>query len=130
MKGIYILFRKEKNFTKEQRSFYKTYPLFEKNQYPIFERSFFMTKQELIEYLHNSGKMPDNYYYQVNGKSAEENYIEITRKRRDKIKQQLKERQDKLAAAAAQKQLEASIEKQAHKAIEKALDDVFKDFLK
>ena len=89
-----------------------------------------MTKQELIEYLHNSGKMPDNYYYQVNGKSAEENYIEITRKRRDKIKQQLKERQDKLAAAAAQKQLEASIEKQAHKAIEKALDDVFKDFLK
>lgn len=100
-----------------------------------------MTKQELIEYLHNSGKMPDIYYYQVNGKSAEENYIEITRKaqektklilqeRQDKLAKERQQRQDKLAAATAQKQLEAAIDKQAHKAIEKALDDVFKDFLK
>lgn len=32
-----------------------------------------MNKRE-IEYYHNSGKMPDWAYYQVNGKSAEENY--------------------------------------------------------
>lgn len=35
--------------------------------------------QEEIEYLHDIGKMPDWYYYQVNGKSFQENYISIHR---------------------------------------------------
>lgn len=30
--------------------------------------------QEQIEYLHSIGKMPDWVYYQINGKSAVENY--------------------------------------------------------
>ena len=39
-----------------------------------------MNRKEIIEFLHDSGKMPDEYYYQVNGKSFQENYIEIRRK--------------------------------------------------
>ena len=39
-----------------------------------------MTKEE-IEYYHNSGLMPDWIYYQVNGKTAEENYRDILMKR-------------------------------------------------
>ena len=29
---------------------------------------------EMIEWLHNTGRMPDWAYYQQNGKSADENY--------------------------------------------------------
>lgn len=32
--------------------------------------------KEQIEYLHDTGKMPDWIYYQQNGKSASENYRE------------------------------------------------------
>ena len=44
---------------------------------------------QLVEFLHNSGKMPDRYYYQLNGKSAEENYIEQKRKNQARIKEML-----------------------------------------
>ena len=44
-----------------------------------------MTKEE-IEYYHNSGLMPDWIYYQVNGKTAEENYRDISMKRNIFIK--------------------------------------------
>lgn len=30
----------------------------------------------MIEFLHNEELMPDRYYFQLNGKSARENYIE------------------------------------------------------
>ncbi len=30
--------------------------------------------KEMIEYLHDTGKMPDWVYYQQNGKSLQENY--------------------------------------------------------
>ena len=30
--------------------------------------------QEQLEYLHESGKMPDRYYYQQNGGTAQQNY--------------------------------------------------------
>lgn len=32
--------------------------------------------RQLIEYLHNEGLMPDLFYYQQNGKSAQENFVE------------------------------------------------------
>lgn len=32
--------------------------------------------KEMLEYLHDSGQMPDWAYYQQNGKSASENYRE------------------------------------------------------
>ena len=31
---------------------------------------------QMVEFYHDMGWMPDRYYYQLNGKSAEENYIE------------------------------------------------------
>lgn len=37
-----------------------------------------------IDELHNSGKMPDWAYYQLNGKSAQENYRQIQLKRQKK----------------------------------------------
>lgn len=36
--------------------------------------------QKIIEHYHNRGHMPDRFYYQQNGKSIEENYIEQKRK--------------------------------------------------
>ena len=44
---------------------------------------------QLVEFLHNSGKMPDRYYYQLNGKSAEENYIEQKRKNQARLREML-----------------------------------------
>ena len=40
-----------------------------------------MNRQELIEYYYNSGKMPLNYYNQLNGKTAQENYAAILKQR-------------------------------------------------
>lgn len=67
------------------------------------------SKQEIIEYLHDIGKMSDNTYYQLNGKSFNENYIDIMRKRQK-------------AKMSKQKEL-AEIEKKAEEAIEKAVND-------
>ena len=30
--------------------------------------------KQMLEYYHDSGLMPDRYYYQQNGKSAQDNY--------------------------------------------------------
>lgn len=35
----------------------------------------------MIEYYHDNGYMPDRYYYQLNGKSAQENYNDWKNKR-------------------------------------------------
>ena len=35
---------------------------------------------QMVEMLHNMGKMPDKAYYQLNGKSAQENYADQKRK--------------------------------------------------
>lgn len=37
--------------------------------------------REIIEYNHDMGYLPDRYYYQMNGKSANENYREIANRR-------------------------------------------------
>ena len=44
---------------------------------------------EQIEYLHNTGKMPDWIYYQQNGKSASENYVRIKNEMRHKWREKL-----------------------------------------
>ena len=41
--------------------------------------------QEEIEYYHNIGKMPDWVYYQINGKSPQQNYVEQRKKILDRI---------------------------------------------
>lgn len=58
-----------------------------------------------IEYYHNAGLMPDWAYYQQNGKSAQENYIQQKRnKRRNDKQQNLK--LDKLIEDKVEKSLE------------------------
>ena len=77
-----------------------------------------MTKEE-IEYYHNSGLMPDWVYYQVNGKTAQENYIDIVMKRDQEYRDLLNERE-----------VEESISKSLEETIGKCLDDILKEFNK
>lgn len=71
----------------------------------------------MIEYYHNTGQMPDWVYYQVNGKSFEENYNEICKKRHKELETYFNA-----------KHIEKQIEKELEKTIDKALDDVLKKF--
>lgn len=77
-----------------------------------------MTKEE-IEYYHNSGLMPDWVYYQVNRKTAQENYIDIVMKRDQEYRDLLNERE-----------VEKSISKSLEETINKCLDDILKEFNK
>ncbi len=77
-----------------------------------------MIKEE-IEYYHNSGLMPDWVYYQVNGKTAQENYIDIVMKRDQEYRDSLNERE-----------VEESISKNLEETIDKYLDDILKEFNK
>jgi len=47
---------------------------------------------EQIEWLHDHGKMPDWAYYQQNGKSATMNLYEQTKKFKDRVMREEKER--------------------------------------
>lgn len=76
-----------------------------------------LTKEQ-IEYLHDSGLMPDMYYYQINGKSFQENYISIHRQRQLQYKKLLVEYQQ-------QKQLEKDLDTVIEEAVDKALSKVF-----
>ena len=40
---------------------------------------------QMVELYHNQGWMPDWAYYQLNGKSAQENYADQLNKRRDQF---------------------------------------------
>ena len=71
-----------------------------------------MTKEE-IEYYHNSGLMPDWIYYQVNGKTAEENYRDILMKRNKEYSDLIVDRE-----------LEDSISKRLEETIDNCLDNI------
>ncbi len=71
-----------------------------------------MTKEE-IEYYHNSGLMPDWIYYQVNGKTAEENYRDILMKRNKEYRDLIVDRE-----------LEDSISKRLEETIDNCLDNI------
>ena len=71
-----------------------------------------MTKEER-EYYHNSGLMPDWIYYQVNGKTAEENYIDILMKRNIEYRDLIVDRE-----------LENSISKRLEETIDNCIDDI------
>ena len=86
-----------------------------------------LTPQE-IERLHRSGKMPDWVYYQVNGKSAQENWEEQHRKIIEGVRQREAEKRRQAEEKALEKKLEAEIEKQVGQAVEKALDELLKGF--
>lgn len=80
-----------------------------------------------IEWLHDNGKMPDWIYYQLNEKSLTENYHRFKQQQRLETMQKLEQRRRQ---AQAEKELEEQIEKKATAAIEKALEDLLKDFSK
>ena len=71
-----------------------------------------MTKEE-IEYYHNSGLMPDWIYYQVNGKTAEENYRDILMKRNKEYRDLIVDRE-----------LEDTISKRLEETIDNCLDNI------
>ena len=70
--------------------------------------------KEQIDYLHNTGKMPDWAYYQQNGGSAQENYNRQKIEQRQRITQKLQE-----------KELEEIIMKK----IETILEDLFSNII-
>lgn len=76
--------------------------------------------KQMIEYYQDNGLMPDWWYYQVNGKSAEENYIDIVNKRDRKYR-------DEVSLKREQEELEKQAEEELEKTLEKALDDILKD---
>lgn len=71
-----------------------------------------MTKEE-IEYYHNSGLMPDWIYYQVNGKTAEENYRDILLKRNKEYRDLIVDRE-----------LKDTISKRLEETIDNCLDNI------
>lgn len=76
---------------------------------------------DLLEYYHNTGKCPDRYYNQLNGKTAQENYNAILARRQEFIRELLN-----------QERLEALVEKEVAKRLEDtvadALEDIFAGF--
>ena len=70
--------------------------------------------KEQIEYLQNTGKMPDWAYYQQNGGSAKENYNRQKLQQRQRMTQQLQE-----------KELEEIIMKK----VETILEDLFSNII-
>lgn len=73
--------------------------------------------KEQIEWLHDNGYMQDWIYYQQNGKSAQENWIQQQKKILDQVRQR-----------EQQKKFEADLEKQIEQKLKEALDDLLKDF--
>ena len=78
--------------------------------------------KEMLEYLHNSGLMPDFYYYQVNGKSFSENYIEVMDKQNLAVQDFLF---DKRKLGQIEAEFDQQVEEKLSQAIEDALDDIF-----
>ena len=75
----------------------------------------------MIEYYHDRGLMPDWWYYQVNGKTAEENYIDMVNRRSLKFRDEMLREEEK-------KELEKELEAKLEETLEKVLNDLLKDF--
>ena len=88
--------------------------------------------KEMIEWLHDSGKMPDWAYYQQNGKTAQQNYTEATRRAKERLiaeyNQQKEEARRREEQKKYEKELEKEIEKQAEEKIGKVLEELLKGF--
>ena len=66
-----------------------------------------MNQKDYLEYWHNNGKIPDRYYFQINGRTIQENYEEIRNKRQIEHSEIIGE------------QIETTIEEELEKAIGK-----------
>ena len=85
---------------------------------------------EQIEWLHDNGKMPDWAYYQQNGKTAQQNFVEATKKARERILKEYYDREAESKRKEEQKQLERQLEKDIEKQLETTLEKVLDDLLK
>lgn len=84
--------------------------------------------KEMIEWLHDTGKMPDWIYYQQNGKSLQENYTAQKLKQQKQTEELLNDRRRREEEARAEKELEAEIEKKVSETVENVLEELLKDF--
>ena len=78
-----------------------------------------------INRLHDNGDMPDWVWTQLNGRSAQENYMYIKEKQRREC---MEEQRPKQKDAALEKYMSEMIEKKLGVCLEKTLDDLLKDF--
>lgn len=86
------------------------------------------SREEFIERSHREGSMPNWIYYQLNGKSLQQNYDDIRRKRAADELKLLADRRRQQEEEAERKKLEKEIDQQVEHAVDKALEDLFKDF--
>ena len=73
---------------------------------------------DLLEYYHKTGKCPDRYYNQLNGKTAQENYNAMLERRREYLREQME-----------QERLERQVEQEVEKRLEKIVEDTLADLL-
>ena len=66
--------------------------------------------QEQIEWLHDNGKMPDWAYFQQNGKTAQQNYVEATRRAKEKILKRYEEQQAEARRKAEEREMEKKLD--------------------
>ena len=83
--------------------------------------------KEYIDFLHNTGRMPDRFYYQLNGGDLMTNYIQIKQRRSDEARQKyisvvLNNREEMEQKALFEKELEQQLSKAFDKGIPKEID--------
>lgn len=78
-----------------------------------------------INRLHDNGDMPDWVWTQLNGRSAQENYMYIKEKQRREFREEQRQKQQD---AALEKYMSEMIEEKLGVCLEKTLDDLLKDF--
>ena len=76
-----------------------------------------------IERLHDRGLMPDWWYYQVNGKSAEDNFEAQHKKIMEQYMAREREKEER---AAIEKYVNEVLEKKLEKCLEEALGSLLK----
>lgn len=78
-----------------------------------------------INRLYDSGDMPDWVWTQLNGRSAQENYMYIKEKQRREFRAAQRQKQQD---EALEKYMSEMIEEKLGVCLEKTLDDLLKDF--
>lgn len=78
-----------------------------------------------INRLHDNGDMPDWVWTQLNGRSAQENYMYIKEKQRREFRTAQRQKQQD---EALEKYMSEMIEEKLGVCLEKTLDDLLKDF--
>ena len=76
---------------------------------------------EQVESFHNQGVMPDWIYYQLNGKSLQENYQDVIHKMQQDFR---KKQQEELQNQEIEKEVSEYVEKSLDNILDKLLKDI------